>query len=148
MSHDRLNYVERVHEQGGRMTPQRQIILDTVCAIGCHTTASDIYERVQATTPHINRATVYRTLGFFCDLNVLVSAEIDGQTVYEIANPTPHHHLVCRKCGHVTTLADHHLNQFVQHLVEEHHFQPEINHLTISGLCAGCQEDTYGEDNS
>lgn len=146
MSHDQLNYVERVHEQGGRMTPQRQIILDTVCAMGCHTTASDIYGRVQATTPHIDRATVYRTLGFFCDLNVLVSAEIDGQTVYEIAAPTPHHHLVCRKCGHVTTLANHHLNQFVQHLVEEHHFQPEINHLTISGLCAGCQEDTNSKD--
>jgi len=146
MSHDQLNYIERVREQGGRMTPQRQIILDAVCAIGRHTTACAIYDRVHTTTPAINRATVYRTLAFFCDLQIIVSAEIDGQTVYEIADPTPHHHLVCRKCGYVTTLADHHLNQFIQHLVEEHRFQPEINHLTISGLCAACQEDTNGAD--
>jgi Fur family ferric uptake transcriptional regulator len=146
MSHDQLNYVERVHEQGGRMTPQRQIILDAVCAIGHHTTANEIYERVHATTPAINRATVYRTLAFFCDLQVVVSAEIDGQTVYEIAAPTPHHHLICRQCSHVTTLANHHLDPLVQHLVEEYRFQPEINHLTISGLCAACQEGANGGD--
>ncbi|MCB9422344.1 MAG: transcriptional repressor [Ardenticatenaceae bacterium] len=121
------------------MTPQRQIILDTICAIGEHTTASDIFDRVHAIATHIDRATVYRTLAFFCDLNVLVSAEIEGKTVYEIAAPTPHHHLVCRNCGHVTTLTNHHLDQFVQYLIEKHHFQPEINHLTITGLCAACQ---------
>jgi Fur family transcriptional regulator, ferric uptake regulator len=140
MSHDQLNYVERVHEQGGRMTPQRQIILDTICSIGRHVNAGDIYDRVHATADHIDRATVYRTLAFFCDLQVLVSAEIDGQTVYEIAAPTPHHHLVCRQCGHVDMLANHHFDQLVKHLVDEHHFQPEINHLTITGLCAACQE--------
>ena len=140
MSHNQLNYVERVHDQGGRMTPQRQIILDTICAIGRHTTACDIFDRIHAKVPAINRATVYRTLAYFCNLQILVSAEIEGKTVYEIAAPTPHHHLVCRQCGQVTTLDDHYLDQFVQHLVEDHHFQPEINHLTISGLCATCQQ--------
>ena len=139
MSHNQLNYVERVHELGCRMTPQRQIILDTICAIGQHTTANDIYGRVQTTNPHIDRATVYRTLNFFRELQILFSAEIDGQTVYEIAAPTPHHHLICRNCGQITTLLNHHFDQLVQHLIEEHHFQPEINHLTISGLCADCQ---------
>lgn len=139
MSHDKLNYIERIHEQGGRMTPQRQIILDAVCTIGHHTTANEIYERVHATTPAINRATVYRTLAFFCDLQIVVSAEIDGKTVYEIAESTPHHHLVCCQCGHVTMFANHHFDDLVQHLVEEHHFQPKLNHLTIPGLCAACQ---------
>lgn len=139
MTHDQLNYVERVHQQGGRMTPQRQLILDTICAIGQHTAANEIYDRVCTAAPHIDRATVYRTLAFFCELQILVSAEIDGKTVYEIAAPTPHHHLVCRQCGHVATLDNHHLDQFVQYLIDEHHFQPEINHLTISGLCAKCQ---------
>ena len=138
MTHNQLNYVERVHQQGGRMTPQRQLILDTICAIGQHTTANEIYDRVRTAAPHIDRATVYRTLAFFCELQILVSAEIDGKTVYEIAAPTPHHHLVCRQCGHVATLENHHLDQFVQYLIDEHHFQPEINHLTISGLCAKC----------
>lgn len=140
MSHNKLNYAERIHEKGCRLTPQRQIILDTLCSMGSHATASDIYDQVHGRTPAINRATVYRTLSFFCELKVLVSGEIGGQTVYEIATPTPHHHLVCHECGHSETLADYHFTQLIQHLVEEHQFQPEISHLTISGLCRQCQE--------
>ena len=140
MTHNTLNYKQRLHEQGHRLTPQRQIILDTICAIGCHTTANQIYSRVHASTPAINRATVYRTLTFFCDLQILVSGEIDGKTIYEIAAPMPHHHLVCCQCGHVDTLENHHFDQLVEHLTAEHNFQPDINHLTISGLCAHCQQ--------
>ncbi|MEJ2747609.1 MAG: Fur family transcriptional regulator [Anaerolineae bacterium] len=140
MTHNTLNYAERIHERGYRLTPQRQIILDTLCSMGGHATAGDVFDQVHAQVPAINRATVYRTLSFFCELEVLVSGDIDGQTVYEIATPTPHHHLVCRECGHIETLADYHLTQLIEHLVEEHHFQPEINHLTISGLCRQCQQ--------
>ncbi len=46
------------------MTPQRQIILDALCAIGHHTTANEIFERVHATTPAINRATVFDDVAF------------------------------------------------------------------------------------
>lgn len=141
MSHDQLNYEQRIHEKGGRLTPQRQIILDTLCGMGGHATASDIYDQVHQQMPAINRATVYRTLAFFCELDVLVSGEIESQTVYEIATPTPHHHLICRACGYTETLSDGHFDQLIQHLVKVYQFQAEISHLTISGLCAHCQQN-------
>ncbi len=142
MSHHTLNYTQRIRQKGHRLTPQRQIILDTICAMGRHATAHEIYEQVHSAVPTINQATVYRALHFFCDLQLLVSAKIGGQTVYEIATPTPHHHLVCRQCGRVEALADYHFHDLIEHIVTEHHFAPENNHLTILGLCAACQSTT------
>jgi Fe2+ or Zn2+ uptake regulation protein len=75
----------------------------------------------------------------FDELGIVVSAEIDGQTVYEIATATPHHHLVCSNCGHVDTLAHHHFEHLAEHLAAEHNFQADMAHLTISGLCANCR---------
>lgn len=139
MSHKEQNFAERIRQQGYRFTPQRQLILDALCERGGHATVEDIYEAVNATAPAINLATVYRTVRFLEELRLVVSADIQGDTVYEIARPTPHHHLVCRACGQVTVLADHHFGDLVEHLAEEHQFRAELDHLTIRGLCRDCQ---------
>lgn len=139
MTHNTQNFEERIREQGHRFTLQRKIILDTLCEIGTHATANEIYEKIILTAPTINRATVYRGLSFFCELNLLVSGKIEGKTIYEIASPTPHHHLICTQCGHVGILPDRYVQGLINQLIEEHQFKPDIEHLTISGLCAECQ---------
>jgi Fur family ferric uptake transcriptional regulator len=139
MSHQQQNFAKRIRQQGYRLTPQRQLILDTVCQAGGHATATEICRNVKRVAPAVNRATVYRTLNFFCQLRLLCSSEIAGKTVYEIADPVPHHHLVCRGCGHVAGLANHHFGELADHLLAEHQFEAELVHLTIPGLCADCQ---------
>lgn len=121
------------------MTPQRQLILDAICQTGGHATIGQIYHYVSQKAPSLNRATVYRTVNFFTELQLVVRAEINGVTFYEIADPTPHHHLVCRHCGRVELLVAHHFQAVIDHLQQEHYFKAEINHLTISGLCIDCQ---------
>lgn len=140
MTHVEQNFAERIRERGYRYTPQRQLILDALCATGGHATVEDVYERVQARAATVNLATVYRTLNFLEELHLVFSAEIQGEKVYEIARPTPHHHLVCRRCGQVTTIADHYVDELVAQLAEEHDFEAEINHLAIPGLCGGCRQ--------
>jgi Fur family ferric uptake transcriptional regulator len=142
MSHKERRFDQRIREMGYRLTPQRQLILDAVCGIDGHATVAEICQRVQAKAPAVNRATVYRNLNFLCEIRLLVSGEIGGKTVYELADPKPHHHLVCRSCGQVEFLADHHFRELMAHLLEEHDFVADIDHLTISGLCADCQIDT------
>ena len=139
MSHVERDFATRIREQGYRYTPQRQLILDTLCRLGRHATVEEIYERIREVAPTISLATVYRTVSFLEELTLVVSADIQGDTVYEIAPDTPHHHLICRHCGEIVTLADHHLQDLVCHLAEEHDFRAEIRHLTISGVCADCQ---------
>lgn len=141
MSHHNIDYVGQIRDRGYRMTPQRQIVLDTVCAHGGHATAGEIYESVNELQPAINRTTVYRILDFFCELQLVAKADIGGQTIYEVVGDSPHHHLVCRQCGQVTSLADHHFDELAAHLLEEHGFEADLSHLAISGLCAECRQD-------
>jgi Fe2+ or Zn2+ uptake regulation protein len=140
MSHYHTDYVQHIREQGYRMTPQRQIVLDKVCEHGGHATASEIYEAVNEKQPSINRATVYRILDFFCELQLIAKADIGGYTVFEVVGDSPHHHLVCRQCEQVTSLEDHHFNELAVHLLEEHGFEADLSHLAITGLCAECRQ--------
>jgi len=142
MTHVEQNFAERIREEGYRYTPQRQLILDALCSMGGHATVDEVYERVQDRAPTVNLATVYRTMNFLEELDLVVSADIQGQKVYEIARPTPHHHLVCRRCGQIRTIADHDLDELVARLAEEHDFEAEINHLAIPGLCGKCRQTT------
>ena len=139
MSHNDQNFSQRIREMGYRLTPQRQLILDTLCDLGGHATIAQLYDQIHAKSPAIDRATVYRSINLFEKIQFVVSAEINGTTVYEISNPERHHHLVCRECGSSTELADHHFAALSQHILEEHNFMTDMNHLTISGICHACQ---------
>ncbi len=140
MTHFHTDYVQKIRDRGYRMTPQRQIVLDTVCAHGGHATASEIYDSVNAQQPAINRATVYRILDFLCELQLVAKADIGGRTIFEVVGDSPHHHLVCRQCEQMTSLEDHHFDEIARHLLEEHGFEADLSHLAITGLCAECRE--------
>ena len=141
MSHHEIQYDKRIREQGYRLTLQRQIIMDTLCAIGDHASANAVYERVHNRSPAIDRATVYRTLHFFHELQLVTSAEIDGETLYEVAGPASHHHLICRVCGREQTLDGRDLQGLIKHLSESYGFTAELRHLIIPGVCRSCQAE-------
>lgn len=140
MSHNERNFAERIRALGYRMTPQRQLILDAICEMGGHAPISEVYARVHEKSKLVDKATVYRTVNMLHENGLLVSAEINGTTTYEIAEDHPHHHLVCRMCGDVTTLQGHQFDSIVTELREKHGFLAELNHLTINGVCKGCFE--------
>jgi Fe2+ or Zn2+ uptake regulation protein len=145
MSHIDRDYAQRIRKKGYRLTPQRQIIMDALCEFGGHATVQELAERVRAQSPVIDLATVYRTLRFFCDLRLVTAAQIGGDVVYEIAGEEPHHHLICRVCGAQQILNDHHLQSLVEHLLQEHGFWAEIDHLAINGMCQACYNKTAHE---
>lgn len=138
MSHTQVDYAGRIREEGHRLTPQRQIILDALCSIGRHASIAELSERVKAVSPAIDRATVYRTMDFFSDMRLVTSAEVDGVTVYEIAAAEPHYHLVCKRCGGIAHLPAYHLTDLVEHLAAQHGFVAEIEQMTIPGICKDC----------
>lgn len=140
MSHNRLECAAQIRDHGFRVTPQRLLLLDAICEGNGHTTFEEIYERVKAKAPGINQATVYRTLDFLCELRLVVSAEIEGCTVYEIAGEAPHHHLICRGCGAVQELGNFHLDELRDHLLQDHCFRADLDHVVITGLCSKCMQ--------
>ena len=139
MPHRDLNYANRIRERGYRLTPQRELVLDAVCEGGGHTTFDEIYRRVRERAPAVNRATVYRALDFLCQLHLVVSAEIAGRTVYEIAGREPHHHLICRSCGRMEQINHAAVRDLIEHIERRYRFRVEVNHLVLPGLSHRCR---------
>ncbi len=133
-------FAQIIRSHGYRLTPQRQLVLDTLCAMGGHAAAGEVYDRVAAKMPALNQATVYRTLEFFAELRLVARSDIAGQTVYEIVGEQPHYHLVCRRCHRVDELAAAQLSHLADWLLAEHGFQADLDHLIITGVCADCLE--------
>jgi Fur family ferric uptake transcriptional regulator len=142
MSQERMDYGTLLRRRGFRMTPQREIILDAIGAGHGHTAFDEIFARVQARSPAMNRATLYRTLEFLRQQQLIFSAEIGGQTVYEIARDEPHHHLVCVNCGTTEELPHEEVKPFFDQLERQHGFSVRTNHLALFGLCRSCREKT------
>ena len=144
MSHQKLNYATLLRERGYRFTPQRAMILDAVCQGEGPTTIEEIYARVQAQAPAISLATVYRTLDFFCEQRIVVSAALGSRhLVYEIVHETPHHHLLCRGCGSVTDASHELVQTLFDQIADKYRFKVAMDHLVFSGLCPACkQKDT------
>jgi Fur family ferric uptake transcriptional regulator len=139
MTHFSFDYASLMRERGFRVTPQRQLILDAICAGGGHTTPEEIYARVHAKAPALNRATVYRNVDFLCEMRLVVAVRIGDQTYYEIAGETPHHHLVCRTCGKTERVGHDMVKSFFARVEREYNFTVDMDHLALFGLCSKCR---------
>lgn len=140
MSHDLIVITDRLHSAGYRMTPQRQMILDAVCALGGHVTPDAVYEQVQLIAQTLNRSTVYRTLQFLSEQRILTPILLpDGRVGYELVGAVPHQHLVCRKCHKVEQIEHHTFQKVAAQLAQEYQFQVDLDHITLTGLCADCR---------
>jgi Fur family ferric uptake transcriptional regulator len=91
----------------------------------------------------MNIATVYRTLDLLVATGLTNRIDLwDGRVVYTTAQHGPHIHLVCRCCGEVFK-ADHHLlDALDEQLRSDYNFRADLQHLSISGVCARCQSQS------
>ena len=146
MSHQKIDYVDIMRSNGFRVTSQRLLILDAICEGQGHTTLGQIYVRVRQKDRSIDRSTLYRTLDFFVELGLVVSADTGiGEKVYEIAQVDPHHHLVCKKCGQESEIDHVIMQKSLRVIEEEYHFAISMDHVVLFGLCQGCQQDSDDE---
>lgn len=142
MSHNMPRIADKLRQNGYRVTPQRQLILDAVCQLGGHVTPEDVYEQVQPVAATLNRATVYRTLQFLSEQGILTVTQLrNGRFGYEIAQPEPHHHLVCTNCQTMIDVPHTAVAPFFKQMQAEHDFAIDMNHVSFFGLCEQCQDN-------
>jgi Fe2+ or Zn2+ uptake regulation protein len=100
---------ERLHGRGGRMTPQRRLILDALNCLGGHPNAEQIFDLARQRDPGLNLSTVYRTLRWL-EQEGLVSARHFDETGrhdhFDPALPAQHYHFVCKVCERVIEFDD------------------------------------------
>ena len=132
--------LERLRLQGHRLTPQRLLVLSVMAEGRQHMGVDEVFRRAREAYQFMDIATVYRTLRLFRDAGVVTEVEIGDRLHYELTLPDDrHHHMVCRVCSGAFNLSPHYLLEFRDTLVQEFGFVPDLEHFSITGVCAGCQ---------
>jgi Fur family ferric uptake transcriptional regulator len=132
----------QLRQAGFRVTPQRNVILQTVAHMGDHLLAQQVYEAARRRLPGLNLATVYRTLDSLHRAG-LIDLLSTGDEPLRFAlrdEAVPHCHLVCRGCGQVFEVEASAFKRLARTLDTEHAFRADISHLTLSGWCRSCRE--------
>jgi Fur family ferric uptake transcriptional regulator len=141
MTHNKINYIERLHKNGYRLTTQRQLILDAICEASGHATVGEIYYQAKKLDEGIDRSTVYRSLDLFVKLKLVILGEsIDGERVYELVKEDQHHHLVCSNCERDIDIDSWIVEDFYENLRNEYDFQISMDHLMVFGICGNCSD--------
>jgi Fur family ferric uptake transcriptional regulator len=134
--------IEDLRQQGYRLTPQREMVLEAVHESQGHVSAEEIYAKVQARNPCVSISTVYRTLELLKQLHIVCEIDLgDGRVCYEQAGERRHHHLVCQQCGEVLKVDDEVLAPLRETLRQEYGFEADLDHLAIFGCCRRCQKE-------
>jgi Fur family ferric uptake transcriptional regulator len=141
MSHKTVDYAGMIRAKGYRVTPQRELVLDSVCECGPHCSFEEVYERVQKRSSTVAQSTVYRALDFLQEVGLITGSYVDDTQVYEIAVGHPrHHHLLCTECGRNVEISGEAAADFLASIKALTGFQVEEQHLILRGVCKDCRQ--------
>ena len=134
---------EQLRARGYRLTPQRQLVLEAVGALG-HGTPDEIVTEVRRTAAAVNISTVYRTLELLEELGLVQHTHLGhGAPTYSVAGDDDHVHLVCRVCGGVQEAQRALIGDVVTRLQDELGFRVDIGHFALFGICQACAGDDH-----
>lgn len=121
-----------------RNTVQKQIILETLKAMGSHVSAGAIYRELQASHPDIGRATVFRVLSDMASDGILLKVKtIGGEDRFDIT-AQPHRHILCRLCGKTCDVRFTEEPALIPLVTDACGFTIEASHVEFIGLCPEC----------
>lgn len=133
---------EAIRASGGRITGQRELLLDLLAASDGGIDADQLYRLASARDSNISLPTVYRTLHTLEDAHVIESRyasrdherKVYALGVLDVVNFT------CRRCGRVYPVQLESLKGIKRELSEQ--LGAEIASLCMcaSGLCMNCRE--------
>lgn len=136
-----------LRDAGQKVTPQRMLILSTVRHASEHLTATQVIDQVQREYPYVDPSTVYRTLSSATELGFVSETDMGaGDAEFEWIGMDRHHHLICKTCGHVSSLDNTYLNGLATVLHEELDFEPDLGHFAIFGICGPCRRKRSKEE--
>jgi Fur family ferric uptake transcriptional regulator len=123
----------------GRISPQRLAIASETDAMPGAFSAEELLRAVQAGTPGVGSATVYRALSAMAQAGFVEQVGVkDGAAVYaRCRSGRHHHHLVCTSCGCVAE-ADCDVAPAAESASHASGFTVTRHEFNLYGLCAAC----------
>ncbi|AQW21372.1 transcriptional repressor [Lentilactobacillus curieae] len=131
-------------EQGVRITPQREIILDYLIQVDTHPTVEMIRDGIDEKLPNLSVATIYNTLKLLVDKGLVIELpNDDGGIRYDFFG-RPHYHAICENCGKIIDVFSDQYADIVQAIkketTEKTGYLVTGTQLEVTGLCKECQK--------
>jgi len=126
-----------------RMTKRRGIILEILREQG-HLDAYELLQRARQKDPRISLATVYRTLAYFRERDLIQGRSFgEGHSRFEVrdAETGTHAHFICTRCGRVREVTGTFIRD-MEALARRENFRVTRAHLDMFGLCEECSAKT------
>jgi Fe2+ or Zn2+ uptake regulation protein len=120
------------------MTPQRRAILTIIREHGGHLSADEIHDLARREVPRLSLSTVYRTLEFLKELDLVSELQLAGDHSRYEAQSQEHQHLVCLNCGKVVEFQCGHCAAVHQKVASEHGFSITSGRVELFGYCEEC----------
>lgn len=134
-------YIPQLRSRGFRVTSQRKTILHVLRHSGTHLSPTEVYKLARRDLPGLTEPTVYRTLEFLSNIQLVQSAQTrGGHLVYQMAD-SQHHHVICRICGHELEVEHKLLEKMYRGLESATGYIINDDHATFFGLCPKCQNN-------
>lgn len=134
------DFVEACRRQGVKVTSQRVEILRELARTDEHPDVETVYFRVRKRIPSISLDTVYRTLRTFEEQGVVGRVGSMRDRARFDANLEPHHHFVCRKCGHIADFTSSEFDQLRPPAAIGVLGAVDSVYVEVRGLCAKCRK--------
>lgn len=129
--------------KGMKYTEQRAVVLQILLNIDDHLNAEEVHRIVKEKYPkqNIGIATVYRTLNFLEDVNLISSISFGTEGKKYEGNVTKEHHdhIICTSCGKIVEFFDQDIEKRQEEIANKNGFKITGHTMQIYGLCQKCQ---------
>jgi Fur family transcriptional regulator, peroxide stress response regulator len=132
--------VEKLRQDGHRITPQRLAILKLFAEDESHPSVEHVYQRVRLDYPTTSLATVYKTVLLLKEKGEILELGFAGASSrYDLKRPGPHPHLICVECHRIVDLDIGTFDDLPQSLAREYGYQIVNHRVDFYGVCPECQ---------
>lgn len=133
---------QKLRDAGYKLTNARMTVLTALEAGDGHITSTELLERVNTLDSSIGRASVFRTLDLFTQLNIVRPTYIDSSVTptYVLMPNGHHHHIICTNCNRVIEFENCGLDTLTHELEQRLHVHLTGHLLEFYGICDDCSE--------
>jgi len=125
-------------EAGVKLTHQRLEIFREVASSLEHPDAETVFQGVRKRMPTVSLDTVYRTLWMLSELGLVTTLGPRHEGVRFDANPEPHHHYVCLRCGLARDFESLELDEIRVPAAARAFGSIVTTHVEARGICSRC----------
>jgi len=131
---------------GARVTHQRREVLRVVVESDEHPDADTVLQRVRERMPTISFDTVYRTLAFLEEHDLISRVSATGARARFDGNNRPHHHFICTNCGRIIDFESAEVDEMKLPEGATKLGTATSRQLQVYGICGDCREEGGGCD--